>query len=106
MSFELELEDDDVIIDTGIKNAKFCFSKIVPMFALKWDPVPDATHYMITFSDGQKPEKTEKTQFRLPDDFDHTKTTPYVQAFQGAYRLTSKHPFKGKFCSIVVLGPQ
>jgi len=102
----LEIEDDDVIMDTGIKNAKFCASKIVPMFAIKWDPVPEATHYVVSFSDKSPSQIVEKTQFRLPDDFNHQTCTPYVQAFKGSYRLTAKHPFKGRFCNLVFIGPQ
>lgn len=97
-------DDDDFIIgDTGIKNPKFCYSKIVPMYAIKWDPVKDATHYVVSFSNNSPKQTTDKPSFRLSDDFDFS-YYPYVQAFKGGFPLTRKQPFRRKLCSLVILG--
>lgn len=96
-------EDDDIFIDSGIKGSKICTSKLVPMMAIKWDPVKDATHYVVSFSSGQEKFTTQKTCFNLGEDYD-LNIYPYVQAFKGLFPLTRKHAFKKSTCNLVILG--
>lgn len=87
-----------------ITNIKFAMSKTVPMFALKWDAFPNATRYKILFSNGKKPEFTEKPLYRIPGDVDVTRVTPYIQAFHGDKKLTRKTPVNYNTSNILLLG--
>lgn len=96
--------DPDEVLESGIKNAKLCISRIVKMHALKWDPVDGATCYVVSFSNGLSKQSTTKPVFQLPDDFDVQKDFAWVQAFKGAFPLTRKHPFRHGFYNLVMLG--
>lgn len=87
-----------------IQNIKLAMSKIVPMFALKWDEVKNATSYKITFSNGRKSEMVTKPLFRIPEDVNITNVVPFIQAFKGDKKLTKKVPVHYKTTNIILLG--
>lgn len=87
-----------------IKNIKLAMSKLVPMFALKWDPVEDATSYKISFSNGRQSETTNNALYRIPGDVDITSVVPFIQAFNKDKKITKKIPVHYKTANIILLG--